>query len=405
MDEQRVETLVIGGGQAGLAVGYHLARRGLPFLIVDAHDRIGDAWRTRWDSLRLFTPNRFNNLPGMRFPGPRWGFPTKDEFAYKYSGGMATYPQQHAPIAVYSREADKTFFVFGGVAEMEDEPPSPKAEFCVAIAGPIASIVLAVLFLATADWGGAIGIPESLLIVARYLGFMNAILAGFNIVPAFPLDGGRVDELVLADLSLDEQAALEIGTRLALCRLEREQHATSHLEGIVERLQTGRSRGPFGVPEVRVGGTCGHDQVVEREASGVEDDLSGRGVYRARFGGGTKLTIEADAEKLRSIVDNLIGNAIDHMGLRRDARIEVTIEEDERQHEIVVSDNGRGVDPAHRDRIFEVFQSIGTRSDGRRGTGMGLAIVKKIVEKRGGRVWLESEPGCGARFHVTLPRR
>lgn len=78
---ERIDTLVIGGGQAGLSVGYHLARRGLPFLIVDANERIGDAWRNRWDSLRLFTPNRFNGLDGMPFPGPRWGLPTKDEFA------------------------------------------------------------------------------------------------------------------------------------------------------------------------------------------------------------------------------------------------------------------------------------------------------------------------------------
>ncbi|HEX2031788.1 MAG TPA: NAD(P)-binding domain-containing protein [Actinomycetota bacterium] len=78
---ERTDTLVIGGGQAGLAVGYHLVRQGIPFLIVDANPRVGDAWRNRWDSLRLFTPNRFNGLPGMPFPGPRWGLPTKDEFA------------------------------------------------------------------------------------------------------------------------------------------------------------------------------------------------------------------------------------------------------------------------------------------------------------------------------------
>jgi putative flavoprotein involved in K+ transport len=78
---ERIETLVIGGGQSGLSVGYHLARLRLPFLIVDANERVGDAWRKRWDSLRLFTPNRFNGLDGMPFPGPRWGFPTKDEFA------------------------------------------------------------------------------------------------------------------------------------------------------------------------------------------------------------------------------------------------------------------------------------------------------------------------------------
>ena len=78
---ERVQTLVLGGGQAGLAVGYHLARRDLPFLILDANERIGDSWRRRWDSLRLFTPARYNALPGMAFPGPARVFSTKDEVA------------------------------------------------------------------------------------------------------------------------------------------------------------------------------------------------------------------------------------------------------------------------------------------------------------------------------------
>jgi putative flavoprotein involved in K+ transport len=73
------ETLIIGGGQAGLAVAYHLKKRGRPFLILDRHERIGDSWRTRWDSLRLFTPAKYDGLPGMRFPAPGWSFPTKDE--------------------------------------------------------------------------------------------------------------------------------------------------------------------------------------------------------------------------------------------------------------------------------------------------------------------------------------
>jgi putative flavoprotein involved in K+ transport len=76
-----VETLVIGGGQAGLAMGYQLSRRDLSYKIVDAHPRIGDAWRNRWESLRLFTPNRLNRLPGMRFPGYHWGFASKNEWA------------------------------------------------------------------------------------------------------------------------------------------------------------------------------------------------------------------------------------------------------------------------------------------------------------------------------------
>jgi putative flavoprotein involved in K+ transport len=77
----RIETVVIGGGQSGLAVGYHLMRQGRPFVILDANERIGDTWRKRWDSLRVFTPARLNALPGMPFPAPASSFPTKDEVA------------------------------------------------------------------------------------------------------------------------------------------------------------------------------------------------------------------------------------------------------------------------------------------------------------------------------------
>lgn len=75
------ETVIVGGGQAGLAVGYHLARRGRPFVILDANRRVGDAWRQRWDSLRLFTPARYDGLPGMPFPAPAFSYPTKDQVA------------------------------------------------------------------------------------------------------------------------------------------------------------------------------------------------------------------------------------------------------------------------------------------------------------------------------------
>jgi putative flavoprotein involved in K+ transport len=81
MGDQQLGTLVIGGGQAGLAVGYHLMRRRLPFVIVDDNERIGDAWRKRWDSLRLFTPGRYDGLPGKPFPGSPSSYPSKDEIA------------------------------------------------------------------------------------------------------------------------------------------------------------------------------------------------------------------------------------------------------------------------------------------------------------------------------------
>jgi putative flavoprotein involved in K+ transport len=80
-ETQHTHTVVIGGGQAGLSVGYHLAKRGIPFVILDAHPRVGDAWRNRWDSLRLFTPSRYAGLPGFPFPGRGDAFLTKDEVA------------------------------------------------------------------------------------------------------------------------------------------------------------------------------------------------------------------------------------------------------------------------------------------------------------------------------------
>jgi cation diffusion facilitator CzcD-associated flavoprotein CzcO len=81
MSDQQLGTLVIGGSQAGLTVGYHLMRRRLRVVIVDDNDRIGDAWRKRWDSLRLFTPGRYDGLPGMSFPGSPSSYPSRDEIA------------------------------------------------------------------------------------------------------------------------------------------------------------------------------------------------------------------------------------------------------------------------------------------------------------------------------------
>ncbi len=85
---EKCKIIVIGGGQAGLSMGYYLAQSGLPFIILDASERIGDSWRKRWDSLRLFTPARYDTLPGLPFPAPRHSFPTKDE--------MGDYLEQYA---------------------------------------------------------------------------------------------------------------------------------------------------------------------------------------------------------------------------------------------------------------------------------------------------------------------
>jgi putative flavoprotein involved in K+ transport len=78
---EHVDTIVVGAGQAGLSAGYHLKRRDLPFVILEANERVGDVWRERWDSLRLFTPAEFNSLDGLQFPAPGNHFPTREEMA------------------------------------------------------------------------------------------------------------------------------------------------------------------------------------------------------------------------------------------------------------------------------------------------------------------------------------
>src|SRR5206468_6001800 len=75
------DVVVIGGSQAGLAVGYHRARRGLRFVILDAGSETGHVWRSRWDSLTLFTPAQYSGLPGMAFPSPKDTYPSKDDVA------------------------------------------------------------------------------------------------------------------------------------------------------------------------------------------------------------------------------------------------------------------------------------------------------------------------------------
>lgn len=78
---EHFETVIVGGGQAGLATGYYLQKQKRSFVILEASKQIGDIWRGRWDSLRLFSPARYDGLPGMPFPAPAYSFPTKDEVA------------------------------------------------------------------------------------------------------------------------------------------------------------------------------------------------------------------------------------------------------------------------------------------------------------------------------------
>lgn len=113
-------------------------------------------------------------------------------------------------------------------------------------------------------------------------------------------------------------------------------------------------------------------------------------------------TVEADRIPLQQVVMNLLSNAIKHG--RADAPlIEVGCADVEDEHDFKVSDNGPGIPADARDRIWEIFQTLESR-DKVEGSGIGLAVVKRIVESQGGRAWVESVPGAGATFHFTWPK-
>jgi putative flavoprotein involved in K+ transport len=110
-------TIVIGAGQAGLSVGYYLAQRRLPFIILDANPRIGDTWRNRWDSLHLFTPARFDGLAGMPFPAQPQSFPAKDamaDYLEAYAARFDLPVRGGMPVDRLSRRGHKYLVTAGG---------------------------------------------------------------------------------------------------------------------------------------------------------------------------------------------------------------------------------------------------------------------------------------------------
>ena len=101
------------------------------------------------------------------------------------------------------------------------------------------------------------------------------------------------------------------------------------------------------------------------------------------------------------LFQNLIGNAVKFRDESRPLRIRIRCERHGRDWRFCVEDNGIGIAPEHTERIFEIFERLGEKEVD--GTGIGLANCKKAVERRGGRIWVESELGQGSRFYFTFP--
>jgi PAS domain S-box-containing protein len=136
------------------------------------------------------------------------------------------------------------------------------------------------------------------------------------------------------------------------------------------------------------------DRVVADLGGAIEDQ-------RAVVTRGDLPTVLADPLQLSQLFQNLIGNAIKFHG-ERAPRVEVLAERRGAEWQFSVRDNGVGIDPEYADRIFVIFQRLHSRAE-YPGTGIGLAICKKIVERHGGRIWMESMPGEGTTFYFTLP--
>src|ERR671930_20869 len=98
--DRLLDVVVVGGSQAGLAVAWHLAQQGLRFVALEAGPEVGHVWRSRWDSLKLFTPAQYDNLPGMAFPAPADTYPTKDPVADYLQAYVAAFDLPVGPVLV-----------------------------------------------------------------------------------------------------------------------------------------------------------------------------------------------------------------------------------------------------------------------------------------------------------------
>jgi putative flavoprotein involved in K+ transport len=169
MDSRVVDVLVIGAGQSGMAAGYHLKRAGLDFTILDGAGRVGDSWRQRWDSLRLFTPARYSALPGLKFPAAGGSFPDKDGFADYLEAYAARFRLPvRTGVRVHSvRRVDGVFDLQTSAGELRawNVIATPGANSTPFIPDAARSLDASILQLHSSEYRGPSGLPDGAVVV------------------------------------------------------------------------------------------------------------------------------------------------------------------------------------------------------------------------------------------------
>jgi len=191
------DVVVIGASQAGLAIGYHLAQRGLRFVILDAGPEIGHAWRARWDSLTLFTPAQYSSLPGMAFPAPKDTYPSKEEVAtYLRSYASAFDLPVRCNVKVTSLTGQDGAYVVASQSEryMAGQVVVATGPFQVPFVPPVAADLDAtVVQLHSADYRNPAQLPEGRVLV---------------------VGGGNSGFQIAAELAATRKVALAVGRRV-----------------------------------------------------------------------------------------------------------------------------------------------------------------------------------------------
>jgi putative flavoprotein involved in K+ transport len=164
-----VEVAVIGAGQAGLAMGHFLRREALEFVILDRADSIADAWRKRWDSLTLFTPRRYDSLPGLPFPGDPDGYPSRDEvIAYleRYAGTFQLPVELNSPVRRLVAEEGRFQLELGGESRAADQVVVATGPFQEPYVPPIAdALAPEVAQMHSSGYRGPDDVPASTVLI------------------------------------------------------------------------------------------------------------------------------------------------------------------------------------------------------------------------------------------------